>query len=82
MSLQKDVPMVSEWTATLDGFVTHQIQPRLRLSHQAELSEGSYVRKGQVLFEIDARPFVALAEPGEKGNWRRRKRRWVSAPGM
>src|ERR1700693_5925721 len=26
--LQKDVPIVSEWTATLDGYVNAQIQPR------------------------------------------------------
>jgi membrane fusion protein (multidrug efflux system) len=27
--VQKDVPMVSEWTATLDGFVNAQMQPRV-----------------------------------------------------
>jgi len=55
--VQKDVPMVSEWTATLDGFVNAQIQPRVAgyLTRQIN-QEGSYVRKGQVLFEIDARP--------------------------
>ncbi len=59
--VQKDVPIVSEWTATLDGFVNAQIQPRVAgyLTRQ-NYQEGSYVRKGQVLFEIDTRPFVAL----------------------
>ena len=59
--VQKDVPIVSEWTATLDGFVNAQIQPRVAgyLTRQ-NYQEGSYVRKGQVLFEIDERPFVAL----------------------
>ena len=59
--VQKDVPIVSEWTATLDGFVNAQIQPRVAgyLTKQ-NYQEGSYVRKGQVLFEIDPRPFVAL----------------------
>ena len=58
--VQKDVPIVSEWTATLDGFVNAQIQPRVAgyLTRQ-DYKEGSYVRKGQVLFEIDARPFMA-----------------------
>ena len=58
--MQKDVPIVSEWTATLDGFVNAQIQPRVAgyLTRQ-DYKEGSYVRKGQVLFEIDARPFMA-----------------------
>ena len=58
--VQKDVPMVSEWTATLDGYVNAQIQPRVAgyLIRQ-NYKEGSYVRKGQVLFEIDPRPFLA-----------------------
>src|SRR5258707_2983043 len=59
--IQKDVPMVSEWTATLDGFVNAQIQPRVGgYLIKQNYQEGSYVRKGQVLFEIDERPFVAL----------------------
>jgi membrane fusion protein (multidrug efflux system) len=59
--VQKDVPLVSEWTATLDGYVNAQIQPRVAgyLTKQ-DYKEGSYVHKGQVLFEIDPRPFVAL----------------------
>jgi membrane fusion protein (multidrug efflux system) len=59
--VQKDVPIVSEWTATLDGFVNAQIQPRVAgyLTKQ-DYKEGSYVRKGQVLFEIDSRPFMAI----------------------
>jgi RND family efflux transporter MFP subunit len=59
--IQKDVPIVSDWTATLDGFVNAQIQPRVAgyLTKQ-NYTEGSYVRKGQVLFEIDPRPFVAI----------------------
>jgi membrane fusion protein (multidrug efflux system) len=58
--IQKDVPIVSEWTATLDGYVNAQIQPRVSgyLTKQ-DYKEGSYVHKGQVLFEIDPRPFVA-----------------------
>ena len=58
--VQKDVPITSEWTATLDGFVNAQIQPRVSgyLVKQT-YKEGSYVHKGQVLFEIDERPFVA-----------------------
>jgi RND family efflux transporter MFP subunit len=58
--IQKDVPIVSEWTATLDGYVNAQIQPRVSgyLTSQS-YKEGSYVHKGQVLFEIDERPFVA-----------------------
>src|SRR5258708_23098248 len=50
--LQKDVPIVSEWTATLDGYVTPQIQPRLSgyLIKQAD-KECSHSRKDQLLFD-------------------------------
>jgi membrane fusion protein (multidrug efflux system) len=58
--IQKDVPIQSDWTATLDGYVNAQIQPHVSgyLTKQ-NYKEGSYVHKGQVLFEIDERPFVA-----------------------
>jgi RND family efflux transporter MFP subunit len=54
------VPVSSEWIATLDGYVNAQIRPQVSgyLITRA-YSEGTYVRKGQVLFEIDARPFEA-----------------------
>src|ERR1700677_3760458 len=61
--LQKDVPIVSEWVATLDGYVNAQIQPQVtRYIIQQTYKEGSFVRKGQVLFEIDPRPFQALLD--------------------
>ncbi len=61
--VQKDVPMVSEWTATLDGFVNAQIQPRVGgYLIKQNYKEGSFVHKGQVLFEIDPRPFVAALD--------------------
>jgi RND family efflux transporter MFP subunit len=61
--VQKDVPMVSEWTATLDGFVNAQIQPRVAgYLIKQNYKEGSFVHKGDVLFEIDPRPFVALLD--------------------
>jgi RND family efflux transporter MFP subunit len=61
--VQKDVPMVSEWTATLDGFVNAQIQPRVAgYLIKQNYKEGSFVHKGDVLFEIDPRPFIALLD--------------------
>jgi membrane fusion protein (multidrug efflux system) len=58
--VQKDVPITNEWTATLDGFVNAQIQPHVSgYLIKQNYKEGSPVRKGQVLFEIDPRPFVA-----------------------
>jgi RND family efflux transporter MFP subunit len=55
------VPVSSEWVATLDGFVNAQIRPQVSgYLIQRHYREGSLVRKGQVLFEIDARPFEAI----------------------
>ena len=55
--------MVSEWVATLDGYVNAQIQPQVTgYIIQQTYKEGSFVRKGQVLFQIDPRPFQALLD--------------------
>jgi len=61
--VQEDVPIYSEWVATLDGYVNAQIQPQVSgyLIKQS-YKEGSFVRKGQVLFEIDPRPFQAVLD--------------------
>jgi len=58
---QKDVPVYSEWIGTTEGMVNADIKAQvtgylLRQNYQ----EGSFVRKGQLLFEIDPRPFQAL----------------------
>jgi RND family efflux transporter MFP subunit len=61
--VQKDVPLYSEWVATLDGFDNAQIQPQVTGYIVAQTyREGSPVRKGQVLFEIDPRPFQAVLD--------------------
>ncbi len=58
---QKDVPVYSEWIGTTDGMVNADIKAQvtgylLRQNYQ----EGSFVQKGQLLFEIDPRPFQAI----------------------
>jgi membrane fusion protein (multidrug efflux system) len=60
---QKDVPLYGDWVATLDGYVNANIQPQVSgyLIRQ-NYREGSFVRKGQVLFEIDPRPFQAVLD--------------------
>ncbi|MGH9888698.1 MAG: efflux RND transporter periplasmic adaptor subunit, partial [bacterium] len=69
---QRDVPIYREWVATLDGYVNAQIQPRVNGYVIAQrFREGSFVRRNEVLFEIDARPFRAArdqasAELGER----------------
>jgi RND family efflux transporter MFP subunit len=61
--LQKDVPIFSEWVATLDGYVNAQIQPQVAgYVVRQTYKEGSFVRKGQILFQIDPRPFRALLD--------------------
>jgi len=61
--VQQDTPIYSEWVATLDGFVNAQIQARVSgyLIRQA-YKEGSVVAKGELLFEIDPRPFKAALD--------------------
>src|SRR5262249_965469 len=61
--VQRDTPIYSEWVATLDGYVNAQIQPRVSgYIIKQNYKEGSVVRKGEVLFEIDARPFKAALD--------------------
>jgi len=61
--VQKDVPIFSEWVATLDGYVNAQIQPQVTgYVIRQTYKEGSFVRKGQILFQIDPRPFQAVLD--------------------
>ena len=61
--VQQDTPIYSEWVATLDGFVNAQIQPHVSgYIIKQNYKEGSVVSKGEVLFEIDPRPFKAALD--------------------
>jgi membrane fusion protein (multidrug efflux system) len=61
--IQQDVPVYKEWVATLDGYVNAQIRPQVSgYIVKQEYKEGSLVRKGQALFEIDPRPFKAALD--------------------
>jgi RND family efflux transporter MFP subunit len=61
--IQKDVQVRSEWVGTLEGYVNAQIQPQVSgyLIRQ-DYHEGAFVKKGQLLFEIDPRPFQAALD--------------------
>jgi membrane fusion protein (multidrug efflux system) len=61
-----DVPLTGEWVGTLDGYVNAQIQPQANgyLIRQ-NYREGSQVEEGQVLFEIDPRPFEAALQQAQ-----------------
>jgi RND family efflux transporter MFP subunit len=60
---QADVALTGQWVGTIDGFINAQIQPQVSgyLIRQ-KYQEGSVVSKGQILFEIDPRPFEALVD--------------------
>ena len=60
---QKDVPIYGEWVATLDGYVNADIRPQVTgYLLKQNYREGMLVRKGDVLFEIDPRPFQAALQ--------------------
>jgi membrane fusion protein (multidrug efflux system) len=60
---QKDVPIWREWIGTLDGLVNAQIRPQVTgyLLRQT-YTDGAFVKKGQLLFEIDPRTFQAAVD--------------------
>jgi len=63
---QRDVPISHEWIGTLDGMVNAAIRAEVTgylLSQN--YAEGSFVRKGQLLFEIDPRPFQAALDQAQ-----------------
>ena len=61
--VQQDVPVHNEWVATLDGYVNAEIRPQVSgYLIKQNYKEGSFVSKGQVLFEIDPRPFQAALD--------------------
>ncbi len=60
---QRDVPIHADWTATLDGYRNAQIRAQVTgyLISQP-VREGSLVHTGDVLFELDPRPFRATLD--------------------
>src|SRR5712692_926715 len=56
--VEEDVPISSEWVATLVGYINAQIRARVA-GHLVSQSykEGSLVRTGEPLFQVDPRPF-------------------------
>jgi membrane fusion protein (multidrug efflux system) len=63
---QRDVPIYGEWIGTLDGFVNADVRAQVTgyLVRQ-DYKEGAFVNKGQLLFEIDPRPFQAALDQAE-----------------
>ena len=63
---QRDVALYSEWIGTLDGFVNADVRGQVTgyLSRQ-DYKEGDFVKAGELLFEIDPRPFQAVVDQAE-----------------
>jgi len=64
--VQKDVPLFKEWIGTLDGLVNADIKAEVSgyLVQQA-YTEGTFVKQGQLLFQIDPRPFQAALDQAQ-----------------
>jgi len=63
---QEDVPVIHEWIGTLDGLVNADVRAQvtgylLKQGYQ----EGSFVNQGQLLFQIDPRPFQAALDQAQ-----------------
>lgn len=63
---QEDVPVIHEWIGTLDGLVNADVRAQvtgylLKQGYQ----EGSFVKQGQLLFQIDPRPFQAALDQAQ-----------------
>ncbi|MFP5264483.1 MAG: efflux RND transporter periplasmic adaptor subunit [Blastocatellia bacterium] len=60
---QRDVSLYSEWIGTLDGMVNAEIKSQMSgYLIGKHYEEGSFVRKGQLLFDIDPKPFQAALD--------------------
>jgi len=63
---QEDVPIFGEWIGTLDGLVNADVRAQvtgylLKQGYQ----EGAFVKQGQLLFQIDPRPFQAALDQAQ-----------------
>ena len=60
---QRDLPIEREWIGTLDGMVNAAVKAQVSGNLLTQnYTEGSFVRKGQLLFEIDPRPSQAALD--------------------
>ena len=61
--IQRDVPVYAEWIASTDGIVDATIRAQVQgYLVKQNYKEGDFVRKGQILFEIDPRTFQAALD--------------------
>jgi membrane fusion protein (multidrug efflux system) len=64
--VQKDVPVRQEWVGTTTGNINADIRPKVEGFLLKRLyAEGSYVKKGQLMFQLDPRQAQASVEQAE-----------------
>ncbi|WP_374088954.1 efflux RND transporter periplasmic adaptor subunit [Methylomicrobium lacus] len=64
--VQRDVPLIQEWVGTLDGMVNAQILAQVTgYLVKQNYQEGSPVKKGTLLYEIDPRTFQAAVDEAQ-----------------
>ncbi|MBV8811802.1 MAG: efflux RND transporter periplasmic adaptor subunit [Acidobacteriaceae bacterium] len=63
---QQDVPIYGEWIGTFDGLVNADVRAQVTGYLQIQgYQEGAFVKRGQLLFQIDPRPFRAALDQAE-----------------
>src|SRR5512139_2983677 len=84
--VRKDVPVHTDWVGTTDGLVNATIMAQVTgYLVKQDYREGEYVRKGQVLFEIDPRTFQAAVDTAKgaleqaRGQLAQAEARWTTA---
>jgi RND family efflux transporter MFP subunit len=61
--IQKEIPVIREFVGTLNGVENAQVRAREAGYLQTiAYQQGGYVKKGDLLFEIDPRPFIAALD--------------------
>ena len=77
--VQKDVPVYSVWVGTTDGLVNATIRAQVTgYLIEQKYKEGDAVKKDQVLFAVDPRPFRAALDQ-TKAELARQQARWDTA---
>jgi membrane fusion protein (multidrug efflux system) len=77
--IRQDIPVYSEWIGTTDGMVNATIRAQVQgYLIKQNYREGDFVRKGQILFEIDPRTFQAAADQA-KAQLAGQQARWETA---
>jgi len=62
IATRADVPIYHEWIGALDGLVNAQIRAQVTYLLTQNYADSSTIKKGDLLFEIDPRPFQAALE--------------------